>query len=132
MPAVSTPGYVAVDTAAEIIRFMPKAHAASAVASYATADMGMDVDMVAAAEDIEEPVGLMQLVDQAEDESDGEMEGVQADGDADMEEGDDETPVVSQQQLSNIFDVGPSFALPPIEEMFYQVADLVGQRPINV
>ena len=48
----------------------------------------------------------------------------------DLEEGDG-APVVAQQQLTNIFDVGPSFALPPIEEMFYQVAGLFSVKPVN-
>jgi NET1-associated nuclear protein 1 (U3 small nucleolar RNA-associated protein 17) len=41
---------------------------------------------------------------------------------------DDGTPVVSQQQLAQIFDIGPSYALPPLEDMFYQVAGLFSSK----
>jgi NET1-associated nuclear protein 1 (U3 small nucleolar RNA-associated protein 17) len=47
-----------------------------------------------------------------------------------VDDDNNEHPVVSQQQLSEIFDIGPSFALPPVEEMFYQVADLFSSKPL--
>jgi NET1-associated nuclear protein 1 (U3 small nucleolar RNA-associated protein 17) len=37
---------------------------------------------------------------------------------------DDDEPVVSQQQLAGIFDVGSAFAMPPIDELFERVAGL--------
>ena len=37
---------------------------------------------------------------------------------------DDDVPVVRQQQLAEIFDVGPSYALPPIGDLFEQVVGL--------
>lgn len=42
---------------------------------------------------------------------------------------DDDVPVVSQQQLASIFDVGPAFAMPPVEELFEQVAGLFAKKP---
>ncbi|CCU78026.1 WD domain-containing protein [Blumeria hordei DH14] len=35
-----------------------------------------------------------------------------------------EYPVVTKHQLSEVFDIGPAFALPPMEEMFYRVTNL--------
>jgi len=46
------------------------------------------------------------------------------------DEDDDEFPVVTQQQLTSVFDIGPAFALPPIEEMFYQVVDLFAPKRV--
>ncbi|OBU01269.1 hypothetical protein VE01_00087 [Pseudogymnoascus verrucosus] len=124
VPSANSPGYVTIDAAAEITTITPKASQASAVMAQSIADLGLEAV-------VEEPaVGLMQLVEEAEaEEEDEEMADVEAmEEDAD----DDGAPVVSQQQLANIFDIGPSFALPPIEEMFYQVAGLFSAKPIGV
>jgi NET1-associated nuclear protein 1 (U3 small nucleolar RNA-associated protein 17) len=48
----------------------------------------------------------------------------------DSDKDEHETPVVTQQQLASIFDIGPAFALPPMEEMFYQVAALFSAKPL--
>ncbi len=42
--------------------------------------------------------------------------------------GDDDAAVVSQQQLSGVFDVGPAFAMPPVEHLFERVAGLFAKR----
>ena len=125
VPAATSPGYVVVDAAAEITTITPKASQAVAVMAHSIADLGLESITV------EEPaVGLMQLVEEAqaeeEDEEMADAEAIEVDAD------DDGAPVVSQQQLANIFDIGPSFALPPIEEMFYQVAELFSAKPIGV
>lgn len=123
VPAVASPGYIAIDAAAEITTITPKANQASAVISHSMADLGLDSV-------VEEPaVGLMQLVEEAQAVEDEEMADIEA---VEDELDDDGVPVVSQQQLANIFDIGPSFALPPIEEMFYQVAGLFSAKPIGV
>ncbi|KZF21962.1 WD40 repeat-like protein [Xylona heveae TC161] len=43
----------------------------------------------------------------------------------------DDAPVVRQEQLTQIFDVGPSFALPPVSELFQQVVSLFSRKPRN-
>ena len=49
-----------------------------------------------------------------------------------IDTGDDyDAPVVTQQQLSEVFDIGPSFALPPMEEMFYQVVGLFSAQSLK-
>ncbi|KFY08766.1 hypothetical protein V492_05924 [Pseudogymnoascus sp. VKM F-4246] len=124
VPAATAPGYVAIDAAAEITTITPKASQAAAVMAHSVADLGLE--SVA-----DEPaVGLMQLVEEAQaEEQDEEMADAEA---MEVDADDDGAPVVSQQQLQNIFDIGPSFALPPIEEMFYQVAGLFSAKPIGV
>jgi NET1-associated nuclear protein 1 (U3 small nucleolar RNA-associated protein 17) len=43
---------------------------------------------------------------------------------------DDSPPVIRQEQLAEIFDVGPSFAPPPVNELFEKVVGLFARRPI--
>jgi len=124
IPAVGSPGYIAIDAAAEITTITPKANQASAIIAHSMADLGLD----AVAE--EPAVGLMQLVEEAQAEDEEMADAIEPSVDEDID--DDGVPVVSQQQLTNIFDIGPSFALPPIEEMFYQVAGLFSTKPIGV
>lgn len=129
IPSIHTQGYLTIDSTAEICTYTPKAAQAKELNAHSMADLGISVKM---AVDSEEPApGLMELVEEAQAE-DTEME------DADemmidaeeLEEGDG-APVVSQQQLTNVFDIGPAFALPPIEEMFYQVSGLFSVKPVN-
>jgi hypothetical protein len=44
---------------------------------------------------------------------------------------DDDAPVVRQQQLTEIFDIGPAFALPPVEDLFEQVVGLFSRKPAS-
>ncbi|WPH02789.1 WD40 repeat-like protein [Acrodontium crateriforme] len=41
----------------------------------------------------------------------------------------DDRPVVRPEQLASIFDVGHSFAMPPVKDMFQAIAGLFGRRP---
>jgi NET1-associated nuclear protein 1 (U3 small nucleolar RNA-associated protein 17) len=76
----------------------------------------------------EEPIGdLLRLVEN-EEEAEVEGDGILPSADLPMDDDDAENPVVTQQQLSEVFDIGPSFALPPMEDMFYQVAALFGAK----
>jgi NET1-associated nuclear protein 1 (U3 small nucleolar RNA-associated protein 17) len=69
----------------------------------------------------------MQL-DNGEEASDGENEDDQGDTmDIDEDQG-AHAIVLGQHQLSEIFDVAPAFAMPPIEDMFYKVAGLIASR----
>ncbi|KAK4956304.1 NET1-associated nuclear protein 1 [Elasticomyces elasticus] len=47
-----------------------------------------------------------------------------------FEEAEDDRPVVRPEQLASIFDVGQSFALPPVRDMFEAVVGLYGRRPM--
>ncbi|GAB1731711.1 hypothetical protein NU195Hw_g5626t1 [Hortaea werneckii] len=46
-----------------------------------------------------------------------------------LPESEDDRPVVRPEQLASIFDVGPSFALPPVRDMFEAVVGLFGRKP---
>ena len=125
LPAVSSDGYLVLDSAAEIRTVLKKG--TQAITNLAQSTSALQLDTV---EEPEEHVfDLMELVEEeAEETEDIQLPGLEANDD------DDETefPVVRQQQLSEIFDIGPAFALPPMEEMFYQVAGLFVSKPQSV
>lgn len=113
-------GYLVLDAAAEITPIIPKA--VQAITSTAQPLAETHLDKLEAQtihineEDIDEP-----MVDDVA----ADTEDVEADYDEDMDDG---PRVVSQQALAQIFDHGPVFAMPPIEDMFYQVAGLFSNK----
>jgi NET1-associated nuclear protein 1 (U3 small nucleolar RNA-associated protein 17) len=124
VPALGSPGYVVLDTAAEITTISPNANqAASEIETFKPI-----ADLPVHDTGAEEPeLDLMQLIQEAQ-EKDEEMSYISIEAnDAATDDGGG-PPVVSQQALANTFEAGP-FALPPIEEMFYQVANLLSHRP---
>jgi NET1-associated nuclear protein 1 (U3 small nucleolar RNA-associated protein 17) len=127
LPALSSPGYVVLDAAAEITTISPKA--TQTLTSMAKPMVELRLDIRGGSE--EAPgVDLMQVVDT---EADTEIEEETATipmQDLKNQDGDDDgPPVVTAHQLSQVLDVGPSFALPPIEELFYAVAGLFSGKP---
>nr|POE89850.1 u3 small nucleolar rna-associated protein 17 [Quercus suber] len=46
-----------------------------------------------------------------------------------LEDTEDDRPVVRPEELATIFDVGQSFALPPVKDMFGAVVGLFGRKP---
>jgi NET1-associated nuclear protein 1 (U3 small nucleolar RNA-associated protein 17) len=121
LPAVSSEGYIILDTAAEIRTVMKKG--SQAVTALAQSTSALELDTMP-----EEPTGEM-LQEEDVEEADDYLLTPAATQDGEDDD-DNEHPVVTQQQLSEIFDIGPSFALPPMEEMFYQVAGLFSSKPL--
>jgi NET1-associated nuclear protein 1 (U3 small nucleolar RNA-associated protein 17) len=125
LPAISSPGYIILDSAAEITTVSPKASQTLISMAKPMVDLRLDI------KNEEQPaIDLLELAASAED-----MENMQTDSPIDLPAAtgpytteDDSTPMVSQHQLTSIFDVGPSFTLPPIEELFYQVAGLFSTK----
>ena len=102
LPAVGSEGYLVLDSAAEIWSVLKKG--IQAVTSLAQSTSALQLDTV------EEPTGdLLRLVENQEEAE--EMEEIQPPTDLPIDDDDDENPVVTQQQLSEVFDIGPSFAL---------------------
>ena len=127
LPAVGSEGYIVLDSAADIYTcFKQGAQVVTALAQSTTA---LNLDNID-----DETADLMEVDDEPEDE-DGEiiLPAASSTNDIidDSDDDNDETPVVTQQALSEIFDIGPSFALPPMEEMFYQVAGLFLGPPLK-
>lgn len=49
----------------------------------------------------------------------------------DVKDDDDGPPVIRQEQLTEIFDVDPAYSLPPLHDLFGQVADLFSRKPLS-
>lgn len=119
LPSPETEGYVVLDSTAEIRVVLRKG--TQAVTSLAQSMSAQQLDLVSD----EIPTDIMQIAE----EQDLEVMGLPTlSKSQDDEIDDDGTPVVSQQQLAQIFDIGPSYALPPLEDMFYQVAGLFSRK----
>jgi len=119
IPAVGSDGYLVLDTAAEIRTILKKGSLPLTALAQSTSALQLDTN--------DEPSGdLLNLINNAPEE----VEDTQLPTPPPNDDDENETPVVTQQQLSQVFDIGPAFALPPMEEMFYQVAGLFSSRPL--
>ncbi|KAK4193452.1 NET1-associated nuclear protein 1 [Podospora australis] len=114
----SSSGFVVVDSAAQIWAVTEGAEQAPVLKSLA--DLGMEDTSLA----VEPAEDIMQ-----EDEaSDTEMQD--ADMDVDMDDDyDTHAAVVAPQRLAEIFNAAPAFAMPPIQDIFYQVVGLYSTKP---
>jgi NET1-associated nuclear protein 1 (U3 small nucleolar RNA-associated protein 17) len=133
IPAVSSEGYLALDTNAEIYTVVKKG--AQAVTILAQSTSALQLDSVPEEQVSEQAGDLVHLIQDMEDsdsipeESELLLKPENSHDDGVGANHDDEG-VVTQQQLAQIFDIGPAFALPPIEDMFYQVAGLFSSKAI--
>lgn len=118
LPAASSAGYVVLDASAELRTLHPGATQAVTLSNQAIPETTTAEEPVA-----EEPAADIMALVEKEDVDMADEAPVEVD-----EDEDDGPPVVTQQQLAEIFDVGPSFAMPPIEEMFYQVTGLFSSK----
>jgi NET1-associated nuclear protein 1 (U3 small nucleolar RNA-associated protein 17) len=111
LPTVDSEGYLVLDSAAEIRTVLKKGSQAITVLAKSTSVLRLDkVDEAASS--------LITQVDRGEEmELDELPAAIHPTDDANL-------PVVTQQKLTEVFDTGPSFALPSMEDMFYQVVDL--------
>ena len=119
LPSTSSSGFVVVDSAAQIWSVTEGADQAPLLQPLADLNVDDSVDEPKAIEDVEGEG----------DVSDDEMQD--ADGDVEMEDDDDDTHpvVVGPQRLAEIFNAAPAFAMPPMEDIFYQVAGLFSGKP---
>ncbi len=63
------------------------------------------------------------------DESDDELEEEAMTEGGDVGEDDyADAVVIAPQLLADIFDAAPAFAMPPIEELFYQITGLISSK----
>ncbi|KAF2767134.1 WD40 repeat-like protein [Teratosphaeria nubilosa] len=81
----------------------------------------LETDAVAAAED----VSMLEGAGATEDEG----LALPAVEELVLDEGEDDRPVVSPEQLASIFDVPQSYAMPPVKDMFDAVVGLFGRKP---
>ncbi|KAI9785919.1 MAG: hypothetical protein M1839_008185 [Geoglossum umbratile] len=122
LPAVGSKGYVVLDLAAEVR--VVTAKGSSNFASEITGQEVQDGTRETAIEGGEEHDGDSDNSD--DDENVQSWLPPQTTADAH----DDSPPVVRQEQLAEIFDVGPSFALPAVNELFERVVGLFARKPV--
>lgn len=119
LPAVSSDGFIVLDSAAEIRTILKKG--TEGVTTLAQSTSAQHLDTVEAI-----PVSAIgEVIEEEEEEEEEIPPPVFEDKDEDAE-----IPVVTQQQLAAIFDIGPAYALPHLEELFYQVANLYAAPPL--
>jgi NET1-associated nuclear protein 1 (U3 small nucleolar RNA-associated protein 17) len=124
IPLHGSPGFAVIDAAAQIQMIKPS--------TAATIDIGRIGLLADAQADVsEDPVVEAPVIDMAEAELEA-VEDVKVDGSEDEEDDEDgDKPVVRPEQLAEIFDVGPSFALPSVHELFHAVAGLYAQKSLG-
>ncbi|KAI1003283.1 hypothetical protein K3495_g4929 [Podosphaera aphanis] len=125
LPAVSSEGFLVLDANAEIRTILPKG--TQSVTSLAQSTIALQLDTQS--EDFSDlRSGMTNDDDENLDEEDETLPVAMI---TEHDEADDEFPVVTRNQLAEIFDVGPAFALPPIEDLFYQVTGLFISKPLT-
>ncbi|CAN8101393.1 unnamed protein product [Discula destructiva] len=123
LPAVSSSGFIAVDSAAQIWPIIEGTDSSNIARPLS--ELRLDDQPAVTDEEADEsrPV-IINGADEAEG-SDDEQEDEVMDVD---EEDDAHTAVVPPQRLAEIFDAAPAFAMPPIEDTFYKVVGLFSQK----
>ncbi|KAK1755009.1 WD40-repeat-containing domain protein [Echria macrotheca] len=123
VPTVSSSGYMIVDSAAQVWSANEGTEQAPLLKSLV--DLGVSEDTDAP----EAPVPMdVTEAGEASDEEIKDEEDVDMDADEDL---DIYPAVVAPQRLADIFNTAPSFAMPPIEDIFYQVAGLFSAKPVE-
>ncbi|KAI1871955.1 uncharacterized protein JN550_004158 [Neoarthrinium moseri] len=111
-------GYLVLDSSAQVWSLSQSADTNSVAVAQPLADINLDKEPANAIEN-----GVLAFVNETDEvASDDEME-VDAPEDVAME-GEEYPVVVPPQKLAELFDSAPPFAMPPIEDMFYQVTKL--------
>lgn len=121
----SSTGYMILDAAAQLWSVSHTTDTSSIGLAQPLANIQLD-QVESAQEDQPMSLAVMDpMVAEDEEPSDDEMELDTPDAEAD----DDVHPVVvAPQKLAELFDAAPAFAMPPVEDMFYQVAKLFSTK----
>lgn len=122
LPAAKSSGFVVVDSAAQVW----SANEGAEAATLAKPLEDLQLDKVASL--AEDEMEMAVNGEEEEEDADEEMQDADADVDDDY---DIHQAVVAPQRLADIFNAGPSFAMPPIEDLFYQVAGLFSAKPLS-
>ena len=92
---------------------------------HAPSDVQEEVAVETAGEDVDVDIDMTEAIANA---ADAEQEGPALA----LEDSEDDRPVVRPEQLASVFDVGQSYALPSVREMFRAVVGLYGRAPEEV
>ncbi|KAJ9130415.1 U3 small nucleolar RNA-associated protein 17 [Pleurostoma richardsiae] len=119
LATVNSPGFIAIDSAAQIWPIVEGAN--STHLAQPLADLKLDTVAT------DEKAVVLNGADEegSEDEQEDAMDVEEADEDYDIH-----AAVVAPQRLTEIFDAAPAFAMPPIEDIFYRVAGLLSPKPV--
>lgn len=124
LPAVSSSGFIAVDSAAQIWPIVEGTDSSNIARPLSELKLDDEPD---AEEEVAEEIRPVIINGGDEEASDGEQEGEAMD--VDDADDDAHAAVVPPQRLAEIFDAAPAFAMPPIEDTFYKVVGLLSQKP---
>lgn len=134
VPSVGSSGFLVLDAAAQLWSVAQGTETRSAFAQ-SLADLNLlgheEVNEtggeVVEKEDEDTAIALLEVDEDDEEEDEGEMDvdvPTTAGGDEDVY-----PAVVPPQRLAELFDAAPAFAMPPIEDLFYQVTKLFSTNP---
>lgn len=142
LPLVGKPGYVCMDVFAELRTFNPRVGPGSS---------GFElINESSRSKTVKAPIRLEYIPREVENgrtkigalilhnENDGDKEESNLQSEIQEqypviyrdEEDDGDFPVVRQHQVAEIFDAGPAYTLPPMKQLFEQVADLFMRKPL--
>lgn len=122
LPAARSSGFIAVDSTAQVWSVNEGAEAATLAKPLE--DLQLDHDTTPAEAQMEVDIN-------GEDEDGDADEEMQDAGDEEADDYDVHAAVVAPQHLADIFNAGPAFAMPPIEDLFYQVAGLFSAKTLS-
>ncbi|KAI1631657.1 WD domain-containing protein [Biscogniauxia mediterranea] len=125
LPAIGSSGFIVLDSTAQLWSVSEGMDTKSLAFAQPLADLNLDLEPTAKDPVANATVALI-------DDGDGEpASGDEMDVDT-TEDGTDEDyvhpAVVAPQRLTELFNTAPSFAMPPIEDMFYQVTKLFSTK----
>lgn len=123
LPAMSSSGFLAVDSAAQIWPINEGTDSSNIARPLS--ELKLDDQPITQDEVLDESKPVIINGDAEEEGSDDEQDGEAMDVD---EEDEAHTAVVPPQRLAEIFDAAPAFAMPPIEDTFYKVVGLFSQK----
>ena len=132
LPATGPKGYIVLDSAAEVRTLSPKA---LPFVSNVAFDAGVTIPPTSGLDGLyghDRTTKLYRNIDGSSpsaDESDA-VTSPSTSVEARLEVyDDDDAPVVSQQQLAGVFDLGSAFVMPPVEQLLERVVGLFARKP---
>lgn len=128
LPAVSSAGFIAVDSAAQIWPITEGTDSSNIARPLS--ELRLDDQPTVADDDAVMEASKPVIINGADGEEEEGPSGDEEESEAmDVDEDDDaHTAVVPPQRLAEIFDAAPAFAMPPIEDTFYKVVGLFSQK----
>ncbi|KAI8955070.1 WD40-repeat-containing domain protein [Xylaria longipes] len=123
LSSIGSSGFLVLDSAAQLWSIAESMDTKSLAFAQPLADLQLDQEALADGEVSHTPALLLERDDEeaSEDEMDIDM--------TDATDGDAIYPaVVAPQRLAELFDTAPSFAMPPIEDIFYQVTKMFSAK----